>query len=200
MMYTLRVCRARKTLRILIHTIVIISVSMFTMVSTSLVADTFSDRRVHVGLKLFRMLIAADLEQQDKLDHNGKFLVHLIYANDSFSAQKMQSSLADDFSTLKNLSTNITTVPLDTQLRSNTPPAAIFITQQLNQHELLQLLTYCKQHRILLFSPFAGDVEKGVLAGVSVEATIKPLLNQTTLNTSNFKINDFYVRTAKLYE
>ena len=56
-----------------------------------MVADDYSDRRIHAGAKLFRTLLAADQNIAGKISPDNKLQLALIY-NDNQSAAK---SVAD---------------------------------------------------------------------------------------------------------
>lgn len=166
-----------------------------------LLADTFTDNRIQVGLKLFRSLVSADLDIKQKLNANRELPVALVYVSSDSDARDLQQTLHDSFSTVKD-------VPVDVQVRNlseliqdtGNKPVAIFIAQPLNESQLAALVKYGIERQVIVFSPFEGDVEKGVLGGLSVQATVRPLINVRTLNDSRIRIKPFYLKVAKHYE
>lgn len=167
----------------------------------SLIADDYKDRRIHVGLKLFRALITADLQAPDKIAADGKFPIYLVYANSDSVIQDYQHSLQASLPKLRDIPVRIELHNLQDVITTNSAkPAAIFIAQQLNNLELQQLVQFSIAQKIILFSPFEGDVEKGVLGGLSVEASVRPFINMRTLNASQLEIKSFYLQVAKQYE
>ena len=167
----------------------------------SLIADDYKDRRIHVGLKLFRALITADLQAPDKIAADGKFPIYLVYANSDSVIQDYQHSLQASLPKLRDIPVRIELHNLQDVITTNSAkPAAIFIAQQLNNLELQQLVQFSIAQKIILFSPFEGDVEKGVLGGLSVEASVRPFINMRTLNASQLEIKSFYLQVAKHYE
>lgn len=176
-------------------------VLLFSLPGQSLVADAFSDRRAHVGLKLFRTLVAADMQVVDKVSADGSLPIYLVYATNNSMALDYQQTLTTSLSSVRDLPVTIRVFALEDILaKANPKPAAMFITQRLNETELQQLIQFSIANQILLFSPFEGDVEQGVLGGLSVEATVRPLINIKTLNASQLHIKNFYLKVAKHYE
>jgi hypothetical protein len=166
-----------------------------------LLADTFTDSRIQVGLKLFRTLVSADLNIVDKTNNDRELPITLVYVSNSSEAHDFQQTLQASFKSVKDIQVRIDVRALS-QLVQNTDrkPAAIFITQPLNEAELTALVKYSIEQHIILFSPFEGDVEKGVLGGLSVQATVRPLINMRTLRSSRIQIKPFYLKVARQYE
>lgn len=179
----------------------LLSVLLIFFVTGLVRADTFSDLRVQVGLKLFRTLVNADLDITEKTNANNELEILLVYGDDQSNVEELQQQLQKEFSTLNTLPVSIGAVALDALLKSSERmPAALFICQTLTNLERDALLQYSNAHHIILFSPFKGDVEKGVLGGISVQATVRPLINMQTLATSGINIKPFYLKVAKRYE
>ena len=168
---------------------------------SSFASDSFSERRTQVGLKLFRTLVSADLNIASKSNGEGELPVVLVYANDQAQAAELQQQLQSDFNAVGNVPVRIDIGSLSTLLASDeNKPAAIFISQPLKAPEREALVTYSVKREIILFSPFDGDVEQGVLAGLSVQSTVRPLINQHTLERGRYRIKSFYLKVAKHYE
>ncbi|MCB1909116.1 MAG: hypothetical protein KDH15_17260 [Rhodocyclaceae bacterium] len=192
--------RPTSTARRLLSVHLMLVVLLFSLPGTTAVAQSFGERRVHVGLKLFRTLVAADTESGGKLDGGGRLPVYLAYADNRRDAREYASELAADMDTVRGAPVRIEVVSLASLLTAgDLRPAAVFITQPLDDRELVQLVDYAIRRRVILFSPFEGDVEKGVLGGISVEATIRPLINVRTLRSSGLAIRNFYLRVARRY-
>lgn len=197
--YPMRYATATR-MRPLLRLQIILAVLLFSFPSHSLIADSFSDRRVHVGLKLFRTLVNADLEAEQKLDPDGKLPIFVVYTGDDSDAQEYQQSLTETLTTVRELPVHIQLLKLDKLPSLPGKPAALFLAQPLNPSDLQQLVDYSIAKHVIVFSPFDGDVEKGVLAGLSVEARVRPLINMHTLKASQVSIKAFYLQVAKHYE
>ncbi|MDO3380928.1 hypothetical protein [Gilvimarinus algae] len=162
--------------------------------SHSLVADAFSDRRAYVGLKLFRTLLAADLDAPGKSGNT----IYFVYATDQALAEQHAKQYADNAPKAEDIS--LETIPLERLISQKTQAGGVFVSQKLNGLELDTLVNYAKRQHVITFSPYEGDVEAGVLGGLAVEATIKPYINVNTLSLSAVNIKSFYLKVAKLYE
>ncbi|MEJ2417425.1 MAG: hypothetical protein P8Y45_10935 [Exilibacterium sp.] len=189
-----------KTRRVLVLQCVLV-VMLFSVSGRGLIADSFSDRRAHVGLKLFRTLVAADLQSPNKVSGDGALPIYLVYASNDNAALDYRRTLMESLPRVRDIPVRVDVHALaDVLADSADNPAAIFVTQRLNDAELRQLVNYSIAQRIIVFSPFEGDVEKGVLGGLSVEATVRPLINMRTLAASKLAIKNFYLKVAKQYE
>ena len=76
---------------------------------------------------------------------------------------------------------------------------ALFLATPLGASELDRLVAWSIRHGVILYSPFEGDVERGVLAGVSIEAKVLPYINQRTLDASGVEFKPFFMRVAKVH-
>jgi hypothetical protein len=192
---------SNRKLRRLFALQLLLVVVLISLPGRSLIADDYKDRRMHVGLKLFRALVSADLQAASKTAADGSLPIYLVYATSESATKDYQHSLQTSLPKLRNIPGRIEVRALSDAITNTTSkPAAIFITQQLSNLELQQLVQFSIAQNIILFSPFEGDVEKGVLGGLSVEATVRPFINMHTLNASQLEIKSFYLQVAKQYE
>lgn len=167
----------------------------------ALVADTYSDRRATVGLSLFRALLVADQEAEAKADEAGELPVYVLYAEDRVQADTHADTLQLELGHIRERQTRIESVSFNDYLsREQANPLGIFISQRLTDDELEQLVRRSIEQGVILFSPFEGDVEKGVLAGLSVQASVRPYINLAVLKETGIAIKPFYLRVARTYE
>ncbi len=173
---------------------------MLSMPSASLVAQSFGERRAHVGLKLFRTLLTADTGIHERTDSRGELLIAFIHADDPREADGHARELARDFAAIRGQPIRTDVATLDKVLGdADYRPAALFLSQRLEADEIRQLVALAVRRHIIVFSPFEGDVERGILGGISVEATVRPLINMQTLQASGLAIKAFYLKVAKRY-
>jgi hypothetical protein len=173
--------------------------SLLTVSAPALVADSYTDRRVLAGVKVFQMLLAADLDIAEKAGGDGSLVLCLLYLNDKESADGSRQALSEN--TIRELPARIEILSLEELLqRADYKPAGIFLTEPLPQASLQSLIHYSAQRRVALYSPFEGDVEKGVMAGLAVEARVRPYLNMAAVQNAGIRIKPFFVKVAKLYE
>ena len=166
----------------------------------SVIADDYSDRRILAGTKLFRTLLAADQNIEAKTSPDNKLQLALIYNN----SQSAAGNVADVIQSRAN--SDIRNIPIKTkllkvdELASTTYLAGLFITQQLFDDELQTVIRYAVDHHIVIYSPFEGDVEKGVLGGMSVEARVRPYLNIKTMHAADLHLKPFFMKVSKQYD
>lgn len=182
-------------------------VAMLLLVTTAYavkpaVSDDFTDRRLTIGAKIFRALLAADLGLEKKTTPDGELNLCLLYTDESSNAETVAKTLANrDDPRIRGKKLHIETLPyaqcLDDSAGRHT---AIFLTQRLNDAELSRLLVSAGRHGILVFSPFEGDIERGVPGGIAVEARVRPYLNLTALRRADIRLKSFFVEVAKKYE
>ncbi len=164
-------------------------------------ADTYSDRRATVGLNLFRALLVADQEAEARADGVGELPVYVLYADDRIQADSYADSLQLELGNIRERRTRIEAVSFQDYLsQKRGEPLGIFISQRLTGDELAQLVQRSIEQGVILFSPFEGDVEKGVLAGLSVQASVRPYINLKVLKETGIAIKPFYLRVARTYE
>lgn len=58
-------------------------------------------------------------------------------------------------------------------------------------------MRYGIKHRIIIFSPFQGDVERGASGGILISDRILPYLNLETMHLSDIRIKPFFLRIAE---
>ena len=162
--------------------------------------DEITDRRLHAGTRLFRSLLAADLDLAKKTVDNNQLLVVFFYVNDQSRAQELAARFASDAKDVRGLSvvTELTNDPAFKAYGKRTP-AAVFIAQPPNPATLKSLVKYGIDRRVIVYSPFEGHVESGVTGGLSVEAQVRPFVNATTLAASHISLKDFFLKVTKVY-
>lgn len=160
-------------------------------------ADDAADRRTEAGARLFRALLAADLDLPKKTVNN-QLLIVFFYSSDARRASALAQSFAG---------ANIRDIPVMVEVTNDATlakyagrtPAGLFIADTAAKGALQSLVRYGIDHRVIVYSPFEGDVENGVLGGLSIEAQVRPFLNQTTLDASHISLKSFFLKVAKVY-
>lgn len=168
--------------------------------SSLYLAEGYASYRAEVGLKLFRSLLSSDLQLSKKTDENQQLPVLIVYVSQPADAIRYQQELTQQMPALAGLTTSVQTIRLDDFLSRSQPVAGVFIAQQLTSDEIQALVKQGNNRQIAVFSPFEGDVEQGVLAGISVQAAVRPYINSQTLKDSGVQLKDFYLKAALRYE
>jgi hypothetical protein len=75
----------------------------------------------------------------------------------------------------------------------------IFVAEAQPQ-ELRTILDLARSHRVIIFSPYEGDVERGAHGGISVRDRILPYINVHALRLSGIELKVFFLKVAERYE
>ena len=157
--------------------------------------------RFHVALKLFPRIAATDQHLKEKLSANGKILLLIYYVNKRKQARRLKHILLVNIPRIGNLDIEYHyTNNLDKYSDSHELPTAIFIAEPLNGAELQKLMDYSKKNHRLVFSPFEGDVERGITSGIHISNKITPYFNMRALSRSNINLNQGLLRVSTQYE
>ncbi|HPF60377.1 MAG TPA: hypothetical protein P5149_15520 [Candidatus Competibacteraceae bacterium] len=164
------------------------------------------EQRAQIGLRLFRTLLAADEDLEQKADAQGRLPLALIYRNDrrmaeEFAAALQTSGHGREQGKIKNHPIYAILMD-DTHLNTlqEQVPAAIYLVQPLPDSALEGVIRYGVDHHRIVFSPFEGHVEKGVLAGLAIEVRVLPYINQTILKRSGIRLKNLLLKVAKFHE
>lgn len=155
--------------------------------------------RVRAGLDLFPSLVTADLDIAGKKGDDGTLTLLLIYTDNRSQAISMSQRLGA-LKTIRNIPIR---VEVSNDLTMNpyaaNPPAGIFLTQPPGE-KLHEIIRFAIDKGIILFSPFQGDVEKGVLGGLHISDRVLPYINKSTMKSAGINIKQFFMRVSVIYE
>lgn len=163
-------------------------------------SDEFTDRRITAGAKIFRALLAADMDIEEKVGRDRCLTICLLYNNDTTNAEKAAEVLLNrSDNRIRNIDIRLETLPIEKCLNQKNT-AAIFLTQLVDDAKLKNLIAQSREQKIAVFSPFEGDVERGVQSGIAVESRVRPYVNMRALQYSGIRLKSFFLRVAKQYE
>lgn len=164
-------------------------------------ADSFEDRRIRTGARIFRSLLAADTDLAAKSKTRAGVTVWVIGKGDALQmdVHELIASQTDPKRALiQNLPVKITAYAQFDQIPAASAPVAVFFVTPPKEAEFKQWLAWSAKHRTVLFSPFEGHVERGMTAGISIQAKVQPLLNQSKMQAVELKLKPFFLRVAKV--
>lgn len=154
--------------------------------------------RAWAGLDLFPSVLAADADIADKRGPDGRLPLAILYATDRDRAEEMARRLART-GTIRGIPIQVESTrnatPADWEHR---PPAGIFLAEP-RLGDLETVVEFGRRRGRLVFSPFAGDVERGVPAGIAVSDRILPLVNAAALDASGIRLKPFFMRIAEVH-
>lgn len=156
------------------------------------------ESRAWAGLDLFPSVLAADAEIVDKRGPDGELSLLILYQTDRELAEEMARRLART-GTIRGIPIRVEIARDPRPLHgTDPPPAGIFLAEP-RIGDLDAVIQFGRENGRLVFSPFAGDVERGVPAGISVSDRILPLVNAEALEVFGLRLKPFFLRIAEVY-
>jgi hypothetical protein len=161
-------------------------------------ADEPADRRAWAGLDLFPSFLAADADIAEKKRPDGALHLLLVYQNRQDLAESMRTHLKQ-VTKIHDIPTRITITGIDELGDEVEPsPAGIFLVERAGD-EIEAVIRLGREHRAVVFSPFAGDVERGISSGMVITDRILPYVNVEAMRLSGIRIKPFFLRIAEQY-
>ena len=163
------------------------------------VAQSDLSPRMRIGVNLLPAVIAANKNLRAQLNQQNKITVYLVFRSNPALAKSIARQLSSKPRILGHPTEYIimssqellTSAPLTTNI--------LFIVEPL-ANDLNAVLDFARKHRLLSFSPFKGDVEKGISTGFRVTDKVLPLVNLKSLRHSRIQLKAFFLRIAVKYE
>jgi len=161
-------------------------------------ADSYDERRVRAGARLFRSMLAADTGIEGRKGADGSLHV-LLYAADPVLAGEIGALIAPPSKAA------VRGLPLTVQTSAQLPgeggeiPAGLFLASIPSDAELERLVRWGIANRVIVYSPFEGHVERGVAGGISIEAKVQPYVNLATLKAAGVELKPLFMKVAKVH-
>ena len=166
--------------------------------SVSLAQDTL-EPRLQIGINLFPAVIAAnkDLGTQDS---SQPLPILLLYRENHHLAEQLRLTLEKTIGVIRGRELAVRSVSIGEFFDQGPEPlSSVFIVEPLDDR-LADVLQYSESNRLLLFSPFKGDVERGVTAGFKVTHKVLPMVNMKSLAGNKIQLKAFFLRIAVKHE
>jgi hypothetical protein len=165
-------------------------------------AADYDEQRARTAVRLFRSLLAADLGLDRKVRSDGTLLV-LFFGSDGARVRELVELFDGEGEGRSGLQGHPVTIEttLDPTFAKykDAAPAGIFLTTDPGGDGLQKVVRFGIDRGVVVYSPFEGHVERGVLAGLSIEAQVRPYLNSATLKASDISLKSFFLKVTKLY-
>ncbi|WP_343043859.1 hypothetical protein [Marichromatium bheemlicum] len=158
------------------------------------------EQRLRVGLKLFPACMGALEDFEGYLGADGGLQVVVVYEG-ALETARQAALVLGGITGVRGHPLRVETLAaheLDVGNWRRAPPGAIFVaTPGLASG---QLRGWSERHGVLVFSPFAGDVERGAVAGLHVADRILPLINLGQAGRAGIGFRSFFLQVAKIHE
>jgi hypothetical protein len=160
--------------------------------------DEPADRLAWTGLDLFPSLLAADADIAEKKRPDGALHLLLVYQNRHDLAENMRTHLKQ-VTKIQDIPIRIGITGID-ELSDGveSPLAGIFLVEPAGG-KIDTVIRLGLEHRAVVFSPFPGDVERGVSSGMVTTDRILPYVNVEAMRLSGIRIKPFFLRIAEQY-
>jgi len=166
--------------------------------ATSLPAQEALEPRLQIGINLLPAIIAAN-KAVISSPADTELSIYLVYDTNRYLAEQLQLRLAR-LGSIRKHRLLITALPLQSLLETEPGnQGSVFIVEPFDDR-LDELIDFARQRRTLLFSPFVGDVERGVNAGFQVTDKVLPMVNMESLKQSKIQLKAFFLRIAVKHE
>jgi len=164
-------------------------------------ADDVQVLRARAGVRFFRSLLSADVDLTKKIVPPDQLLIVFVFVDDARGADDLMGRFREQTKELRGLPV-VTEMTRDLTLGSYAQrvPAGIFIAQPPGRKALASIIKYGIDHHVIIYSPYEGHVESGVLGGIFVDAQMRPFVNGATLSASQITLKDFFFKVAKVYQ
>ncbi|KAA6183847.1 hypothetical protein F2Q65_14415 [Thiohalocapsa marina] len=151
-------------------------------------------QRLRVGLKLFPAVLDAQQELATKRRDDGMLEIAVVYRTSDQAARQAAAAL-EALDKVQDIPIAVSVLTVE-QLQDNGARhiGAIFVASSGLEPELLRRLS--EHHRVLVFSPFAGDVAAGAVAGIHVADRILPAINPAQAGRAGLNFKPFFLRVA----
>jgi len=180
---------------------IIKSIMLFLLcvLSVSTYAGEKEMRRIMVGLKLFPAVVASDHQLAEKKDQQGYLTLYILHHDRPRLAKDLARRLTQ-IKQIKNIPVKVEVFTFDEFINKKTlSTTAVFLAQP-SSSKTQKILDHAALSSILLFSPFKGDVEKGIHSGIIVSDRILPYVNLKTMQQARIKLKAFFLRVSKHYD
>ena len=174
----------------------LLSVALFTQ---SVYAGDAVPHRVLVGLNLFPNILSVTKGGQIDTTKRDRYTLWVVYQEDKKRAMLLAEKLTKSTKQINQHSVQVEAIAVD-ELEQVTHGTGFFLSEQLNAPALQQIITQTTRSGALLFSPFSGDVEAGVMMGLDVRSKIRPYLSLQSIEAAGLNCNPALVRMSRTRE
>lgn len=156
-------------------------------------------RRAQMAIELLPRVFSVDLDAEKKMTAERCWLL-LIFDHDPATANSYANSLQQSLPKLRDRTVVVSAIRVFELVSHNPTPSAVLLVEPLGRSEFEVVRDYARAHQRLLFSPFAGDVERGATAGLYIGARVLLHFNAAELQNTGIRIEPQVLRISKLYE
>lgn len=156
------------------------------------------EQRLRTGLAIFPAVIGA-LQGLEHMASTDGSLALVVVHGDSPEAGRHAATLLARIEPIRGHHLRLITLDASALDTYEGPPiAGVFVSNTGIQGRRLR--AWSERLRTLVFSPFAGDVESGAVAGIHVSDQVLPYVNLPQAARAGLSFRPFLLRVARRYE
>jgi len=165
----------------------------------AIAADEADARRLTVGINLFPAVLAADQDIAGKRSGGAPLRLLLVHRDEQTLVEELAAVLRDK-GAIRGIPLEVDIVPIEgLAAYPGAKAAGVFVAQRFGD-DIRSVVEFSRRYRLLSFSPFEGDVERGVAAGMVVSDRVLPYVNVAAVDASGLRIKPFFMKIAERYE
>ncbi len=169
-------------------------------VASNVYAKHDLEARVEIGVNLLPSVIAAHTRWSlEKEDEKQSIKIFIVYDENRKVARDALSKL----NRIKRIRGHLVEKQIISmeEIFSGTSDknSVLFIVEPLLEYTN-KAIEFSRINQFILFSPFNGDVEKGVMTGFEVTNKVLPAVNINALKDANIRLKAFFLRIAVSYD
>lgn len=181
-----------------VHAVVALLLWLVSFASPPTLAQEAIPPRLQIGINLLPAVIAAN-KGLTNMPTDGVVSIYIVYLANDHLAEQLRRSIGR-IGLIKKRKLDTRTISIGELLALDIKPmSTIFIAEPM-EGRLDELIEFSHNRRVLLFSPFKGDVGKGVATGFQVTDRVRPLVNLASLQQSKIQLKAFFLRIAVKHE
>lgn len=155
-------------------------------------------QRLRIGLKLFPACLGALESFPASATRAGAWQVVVVHRDDPDTAREAREALAA-LGSVRGLPLSARVAEAEElEALEEAAVSAVFVVSLGLESEHLK--DWSERYGVMVFSPFAGDVERGAVAGISIGERIQPAVNLTQAARAALVFKPFFLRVARQHE
>ena len=183
------------------RSLLILVLLMSGFIPTISYADTAEERRLTISTSIFPKIVALDQQLATKTAPDGSLYLGVVYIEDDDNAKNTALNIRNKVKKLAGINVHVENIPLSQILKAaHRRYAGLLLSEKFFGKDLIDIITFASEQNILLFSPFDGDIEKGVSSSIFVGAKIRPYFNISALKEANIQLRPSILKVSKTYE
>ena len=141
-------------------------------------AGEVEERRVRISLEIFPRIVAVDQDLRSKLSTTGALRLFVLFEHDGDGARHSSGQMKNSFTNIGGHAVEFVVQNAQQAVTAGMEqPAAVFLSDLLPDDLFAAVMKAAIESHVLVFSPFAGDVERGATAGIAISSRIQPYFN-----------------------